>query len=555
MTLTLERQPLGQLLVGRGLIRPAQLDRALDRQRRSGHEKLLGEILVELRDCTTEQVAEALAQSHGVPFARVSPALVDPAAMAALPPEFCRANTVLPLFVVDGVLTLATAEPTNLFLIEEAERRAGMPVQVVAAIAQDIHDTLGRCQPDPQAFAGADVAVAGAAQVEGVDGSDGQAPADKLVAECLKSALREGANDIHFEPGEDTFRVRFRIDGRLIERLRPARRLHADVVARLKTLAGLDPGEQRLPQEGVAHVEIDGRTIDLRVHAMPGPYGEKLVARLVDGERVTPNLEKLGFSYDTLKQWERLIHQPQGLVLVTGPAGSGKRSTLYSTLQARAADDLNVCTIEDPVAYAVPGLNQFQVNEDAGLTFSAGLRALLRQEPDVLLVGELRDAETAQLAAQAALSGQLVFAAMNTVDALSTVPRMLHLGVEPYVLASTLTGVLAQRTVRRLCPACKEPYVPPAGERRQVERDAGPVDRLFAARGCQRCRSVGYAGRLGVFEILLPDDALADAIGRAAPLAELRALAQRAGHKPLRADAMEKTRAGVTSLAEVMRVT
>jgi type II secretory ATPase GspE/PulE/Tfp pilus assembly ATPase PilB-like protein len=315
-----------------------------------------------------------------------------------------------------------------------------------------------------------------------------------------------------------------------------------------------------VPQEGVGPVRIDRREIDLRVHTMPGPYGEKVVVRLVDSERVTLNLEKLGFSYETLKQWNKLIARPQGLILVTGPVGSGKKSTLYSAMHARAAEDLNVCTIEDPVAYAIAGVNQFQVNDEAGLTYAAGLRALLRQDPDVVMLGELRDAETAQLAAQAALSGQLVFAAMNTVDALGAIPRMLHYGVEPYVLASTLAGVLAQRMVRRLCPACKEPYTPEGNERRQVEQAAGSGaagggGMLYRAKGCTRCRNVGYAGRLGIFELLVPDDALVDAIGRGAPLAELRSLAQQAGLTSLRADALEKTKAGITSLAEALRVT
>jgi type IV pilus assembly protein PilB len=564
MTLTLERQPLGQLLVGRGVIGPAQLERALAEQRRSGHQKLLGEILVELRDCTHEEVGEALALSYGVPFARVSPAVADPRALAVLPVEFCREHLVLPLFVVRDVLTLAMAEPANPFMVEEVERRTGTTVQIVAATAADIRATLGRYRPERQAYAGADDA-AGAeglaaldragAEVERIGISEEDAPAVRLVGECLRSALRAGARDVHFEPGEGAFRVRFRIDGRLIERHRPPHRLHAPLAARLKAMAGLDVAEQRLPQEGAGRVEIDGRTIDLRVHTMPGPHGERLVARLVDGPRATPDPETLGFSYDALKQWEKLIARPQGLVLVTGPAGSGKRTTLYSALRARAADDLNVCTIEDPVAGAIPHVNQFEVNEGAGLTFAAGLRAMLRQDPDVILVGDVRDAETAQLAARAALSRQLVFASLHTPDAPSAIPRMLHLGVEPYVLASTLAGALGQRLVRRLCQACKEPHVPAGGERRRVERLVGAADPLFAPRGCARCRNVGYLGRLGVFELLVSDDALADAIGRAAPPAELRRLAQQAGYKPLRADAIEKAQAGITSLAEVLRVT
>src|SRR5688572_22786036 len=420
---TLERRPLGQLLLGRGLIKAAQLDHALEQQRRGEHQKLLGEILVEMRDCSAEQVAEALAESYGIPFARVGPRLADPKAFGLLPRAFLDKHNVLPLFLVEGVLTVAVPEPADVFLIEQIERVAGRRVQVVAATPHDIRATIRSYVPEQGVYVMADVGDVGdVSEVDGAhdpagragrpphspagagdgdeggsgNGLDGDAPAAKLVSYCLYHALKDGASDVHVEPGDDVLRVRFRVDGRLVEKLRPPSQMHQAVAARIKSLAGLDADQTRLPQEGSARVTVDGRPLDLRVCCVPGRHGEKLVLHVVSTDRAVPNLEKIGLGYESLKQWRKLINLPHGLILATGPAGSGKMTTLYSALQTRAADEsLNVCTIEDPIAYDLPGVNQFQVDERAGFTFPAAVQSLLRQDPDVLLVGELRDAETA----------------------------------------------------------------------------------------------------------------------------------------------------------------
>jgi type IV pilus assembly protein PilB len=560
MSVTLEHKPLGQVLVGRGMLQPARLEAALDAQRRDGHKHLLGEILVEMRECTEEQIAEALALSFGLPFARISPELADKAVLNVLPADFARANTVLPLFVVNDVLTIAMGEPANVFLIDEISKRTGKKVQVVASMSADILSTIERMQSE-LASVMAPVVVPVPAPAE-ANASAAAAPAVApvedasvvLVNECLQAALNESASDVHFEPGVDSFRIRARVDGRLTDKSRPPQQAYASVVARLKAIAGLNVAEQRLPQEGCGKIEIAGRSIELRVHTMPGPAGEKLVVRLTENDRVSLNLEKLGFSYEMLKQWTKLIARPQGLILVTGPVGSGRNSTLSTTLQARAADDLNVCTIEDPIAYAIPGVNQFQVNADAGLTLAKGLAGMLRQDPDVILISELRDAETAQLAAAAASRGKLVFAGLNTADTVSAIPHLLHLGVEPYLLASTLAGVLSQRLVRRLCQSCKQLCAPDASELRQFDPGTAPTGSLYGPKGCDRCRNIGYSGRVGVFELLIPNDAITDGITRGLPISDLRTLAQQAGLQPLRADAIEKAKAGITSLTEVVRV-
>ena len=566
MIATIERKPLGQLLLDKGLVKPEQLERALEEQRRSNHQKLLGEVLVELRICTEDQITEALAQAYGVPYARVSPKIADPKVIAVLPKEFLEKHQVLPLFLVEGRLTVAVPEPANVFLVEEIERLSGYPVQVVAATVRDIRATMQAYLPtesvfvideiiddvNPDEFAVIDQPVKDIVNVEQMAGDS---PVVKLVNYCIYTAVRDGASDIHIEPGENNLRVRYRIDGRLIEKLRPPYQMHAAVTSRIKIMAGMDIAERRLPQDGGIHVMMDKRPIDLRVSTMPGKHGEKVVVRIIDNERTAVNVEKLGFGYETLKQWRKLIALPNGILLVTGPTGSGKSTTLYASLSEMNSDDVNICTIEDPVEYNLPGVNQFQVHEKAGFTFANALRSLLRQDPDVIMVGEIRDPETAKIAVQAALTGHLVLSTLHTNDAPSAITRLFNIGIEPYLVSASVVGVLAQRLVRKLCQACKEPYEPTITERRQIEKVAGEVDRLYRAKGCPRCRSLGYTGRIGIYELFVPDDQMLDRISAGASLNEVRELARGAGMKPLRVDGMEKVKAGITTLEEVYRVT
>jgi type IV pilus assembly protein PilB len=566
MIATATRKPLGQLLLEKGLIKPEQLDRALEEQRRSGHQKLLGEILVELRVCTEDQVTEALALGYGVPYARVSPRIADPRAIALLPKEFLEQHQVLPLFLVEAILSVAVSEPANVFLLEEIERTSGYQVQLVAATSRDIKATLQTYLPNDKVFVIDDI-------IEDVDPSEfalieskieditnleeaaGDSPVIKLVNYCIYNAVKDGASDIHIEPGDNVLRVRYRIDGRLTEKLRPPHLMHAAVASRIKIMAGLDISERRLPQDGGIHVMMDKRPVDLRVSTMPGKHGEKVVVRVIDNDKASVNLEKLGFSYETLKQWRKLISLPNGIVLVTGPTGSGKSTTLYAVLQELNAEDVNVCTVEDPVEYNLAGINQFQVNEKAGFTFATALRSLLRQDPDILMVGEIRDNETAKLATQAALTGHLVLSTLHTNDAVGAVTRLFNLGIESYLVGATVSGVLAQRLVRKLCQSCKQAYEPSAHERRQIDKTAGDVQTLYKAKGCPRCRNLGYTGRIGIYELFVPDDAMFERICQGASLNELRDLARGGGMATLRMDGMEKVKAGITTLEEVYRVT
>ncbi len=567
MIATAHRQPLGQLLLNHGFVNPEQLQRALEEQRRSNHQKLLGEVLVDLRICTEDQVTEVLAEAYGVPYARVSPRIADPKVIDVLPKEFLEQHQVLPLFLVEGTLTVAVAEPANVFLLEEIERLCGHQVQVVAATSRDIQATLQTYLPNDKVFVIDDIieevqpeefALIERKQVQdltNLEEAAGDSPVVKLVNYCIYNAVKEGASDIHIEPGENMLRVRYRIDGRLVEKLRPPHQMHAAVASRIKIMAGLDISERRMPQDGGIHVMMDKRPIDLRVSTMPGKHGEKVVVRIIDNDRASVNLDKLGFGYETLKQWRKLITKPNGIVLVTGPTGSGKSTTLYACLQEINSDEVNICTIEDPVEYTIAGVNQFQVNEKAGFTFANALRSLLRQDPDIVMVGEIRDAETARIAVQASLTGHLVFSTLHTNDAPGAITRLYNIGIEPYLVGASVIGVLAQRLVRKLCQNCKEPYEPSVHERRQIERLSGPIEQLYRPTGCSRCRNLGYSGRIGIYELFIPDDAMFDLISHGAPLNELREAAKAAGMVPLRVDGMEKVRAGITTLEEVYRVT
>ena len=564
-TATMHRKPLGQLLIDNGVVTQDQLDAALLEQRRSNHQKLLGEVLVSLGACTEDQIVEALAQAYGVPYARISPRVADPKVIASLPREFLEKHQVLPLFLVEGVLTVAVPEPANVFLMEEIERVSSKRVQVVAATAHDIRATLQAYLPNESVFVIDDIIdeanfeELSLVEETSVDISDlqnaaGDSPVVKLVNYCIYHAVKEGASDIHLEPGDHHFRVRFRIDGRLSEKLRPPFQMHAAVVSRIKIMAGLDIAERRLPQDGSIHAMMDKRPVDLRVATLPGKHGEKVVIRVIDNERSAINLERIGFGYETLKQWRKLISLPNGILLVTGPTGSGKSTTLYASLSELNQPDVNICTVEDPIEYAMAGVNQFQVSDKIGFTFASALRSLLRQDPDILMVGEIRDGETARIACQAALTGHLVLSTLHTNDAPGAITRLFNLGIEPYLVGATVVGVLAQRLVRKLCQACKEAYEPAPNEKRQLERLVGTTETLYKPRGCSRCRNRGFSGRIGIYELLVPDDAMAEKISSGVSLNEIRDLAKAASMKPLRVDGLEKVKAGLTTLEEVYRV-
>jgi type IV pilus assembly protein PilB len=558
---------IGQLLVRQGWLAEEQLQKALDYQRQSGNALLLGEVLQELHICTEEQVMEALAIGYGVPFARISPRVADPKVIDILPREFLERHKVLPLFKVRNRLTLAVNEPAKVFLLEEVGRMTGCEVLVVCATFKDIKATLETHLPSANIFVIDEIfdgenptGELALIEEKGDDIADLEAaaqgsPVIKLVNYLIYHAVSEGASDIHIEPDDNFLRVRYRVDGALYEKLRPPHKMLPAISSRIKIMARLDISERRLPQDGGIHVLMEGRPVDLRVSTMPGQHGEKIVVRIIDNRNILVNLEKLGFSYETLKQWRKVISSPNGIVLVTGPTGSGKSTTLYSVLKELNTDEVNICTVEDPVEFNLPRVNQFQVNEQVGFTFASSLRALLRQDPDIIMVGEIRDGETSKIAVQAALTGHLVLSTLHTNDAPGAITRLLNIGVEPYLVSASVVAVLAQRLVRKICTSCKTPCEVSDGTRAAAERAAGEIETFYHGVGCAKCRNSGHSGRIGIYELLVPDDAMRDKITAAPSINELRAMAAEAGMVTLRQDGMAKVKAGITTVEEVFRAT
>jgi type IV pilus assembly protein PilB len=554
---------LGNILVERGYISVEQLQAALEEQRK-GTGKLLGEILTERGFCTDDQVIECLATVYGVPYAKLEPRLADPKAIDVLPREYIEKNLVFPLYKIRHTLTVAVCEPTNLFLIDELRSLTGSEVQVVATSAKDIRRMITTL-PDSKTFviddiiednAQAEVTLIETAIEDISDSSEyaGQSPVIRLVNYIIYNAVKEGASDIHIEPADRCMRVRYRIDGKLYKSLEVPTNLLGAVTSRIKIMASLDISERRMPQDGRVHVLLDGRKIDLRISTFPGSRGEKTAIRVLDTRSVSLNLRDLGFAEDVLTPLQTAIQAPNGIILVTGPTGSGKSTTLYACLNEISSMENNVCTVEDPIEYHLPLINQFQVQERVGLTFSKALRTLLRQDPDVIMVGEVRDEETARTAIQAALTGHLVFSTLHTNDSPSAITRLINMGVEPYLIGAALNMALAQRLVRRICPKCRETYEPPRTLRKAIERMGYAIDKFYKGLGCRKCRNTGYSGRVGVHELFIINDELRDAIVAGGSVVNLRRIAATYGMVTLRHDGFRKVREGLTSVEEVIQI-
>ena len=558
------KMQLGQLLLARGVVTAEQIEKALTEQTDKGHRKLLGELLVEMGYCTENQIASALAEAYGVPYAQVGPKICDTKAIEILPREFLEEYIVLPLFKVHDVLTVAVSEPTNVFLIDEIERISGCKVQIVCSTSKDIKATLQTYLPAANVFVIDDIiddeGLEDFTLIENItqDISDleevaGQSPVVKLVNYLLYNAVRENASDIHIEPDDKKLRVRYRVDGRLYEKMCPPHQMHSAIVSRIKIMAELDIAQRRLPQDGGIHVLVEGRPIDLRVSVMPGNFGEKVVIRIIDPQKVLFSLESLGFTYENLQLFRQVMQSPNGIVLVTGPTGSGKNTTLYAALVELNSDEVNICTVEDPVECNIEGINQFQVNEGAGFEFSTALRSLLRQDPDIIMVGEIRDEPTANIAVQAALTGHLVLSTLHTNDAPGAVTRLLDLGVAPYLVSASLIAVLAQRLVRKICLNCKTEYEPPTSIKKVVEKTGGEAPKFYRGVGCKKCRNTGYAGRIAVHELFVPNDEIMEMINERQSLKKLRAKGLENGMVSLQSDGIEKVKAGIISIEEVLR--
>lgn len=557
---------LGHLLMSHGVVTAEQIEKALAEQREKGHRKLLGELLVEMNYCTENQIASALAEAYSVPYAAVSPKLCDANAVEILPREFLEEYIILPLFKVYDVLTVAVSEPSNVYLMDEIERKSGCKVQLVCATTKDIKATLQSYLPAANVFVIDDIiddeGLEDFTLIENITQDignlaeiAGQSPVVKLVNYLLYNAVRENASDVHIEPDDRKLRVRYRVDGRLYEKMSPPFQMQSALVSRIKIMAELDIAQRRLPQDGGIHVLVEGKSIDLRVSVMPGNFGEKVVIRIVNPQKVIFNLESLGFAYENLQLLRRVMQSPNGIILVTGPTGSGKNTTLYAALAELNNEEVNICTVEDPVEYNMSGINQFQVSDSAGFKFSTALRSLLRQDPDIIMVGEIRDEATTTIAVQAALTGHLVLSTLHTNDAPSAVTRLLDLNAAPYLVSASLRAALAQRLVRKICPNCKTEYEPSSSIKKIVEKLGAEVASFSRGLGCKKCRNTGYSGRIAIQELFVPNEEITEMINEQANLRELRNEALRSGMVPLQLDGIEKVKAGIVSIEEVLRIT
>ena len=520
-----------------------------------------------------ESVLSVVAKSAGVAFERIDlekglDGGFDGKLLQRLSLEFCQGNQIVPLRTEGSRVVVGTLNPSDVFTIDEIRSRLRVAsVKVVIVTPSDIFSALemvggaSAAEMDLTDILAdvdeADVEVTTAQNAEAVDleSQAGESPVIRYVNYIIQNAVKEGASDIHIEPGEKKLKVRLRVDGVLFESMNPPPQMSAAIVSRLKIMADLDISERRVPQDGRIRCVVGGRKLDLRVSTLPSGYGEKVVMRILDTKSINVQLEDLGFDERTLEIWRGQIHQPHGIVLVTGPTGSGKTTTLYSSLRQIDKVKLNVSTVEDPIEYHLDGITQTQTHEKIGMTFAKALKALLRQDPDVIMLGEIRDHETAHTAVQAALTGHLVLSTLHTNDAPSSVTRLVNIGLEPFLVGAAVNGVLAQRLLRRLCPHCKHQEAPSEDMAEFLELQGLPSDELWAPKGCDRCRNTGYAGRVGIYEMLAVDDELRDIIARNPNVSEFRRLCLERGMCSLRQDGINKASSGMTSVQEVLRVT
>ena len=559
------RKPIGEALLQEGAISRERLDRALAEQKATG--RLLGELLVEQTVIPATTLVRLLSEQLGVQGCQLRHGLIDPGLVQLIGEEESERLKVVPMFKVHDTLTVAMAEPQSLPKIDRLRELTGCEINPVLALEANILEFARKCasgKNDVNAF----LASLSESDVEVVDGEPAdEGPAtdlDKMVAGspvvnlvnmAMLTAIRDGASDIHIEPDRKGTRIRYRIDGVLRDLMKPPAGMHAAVISRVKVIGRMDIAEKRLPQEGRVRIMAEGRDVDLRVSSMPTLLGEKLVIRVLDKANLRVRLEDLGFRPEAMEAFGRMLHQPHGLVLVTGPTGSGKTTTLYSALDLLRSPELNMVTIEDPVEYQLDLVNQVQVQESVGMTFAKALRSMLRQDPDVIMVGEVRDEETAHVAVQAALTGHLVLATLHTNYAPGAVARLLDMNIEPYLLSSALNGVVAQRLARMVCSECATKYCPTEGTLRDAGMAADAANVFRKGTGCERCHNSGYHGRVGVYEVMEINADLRRLVHHAAASHEMREKMRQQGALTLREEGILMALDGKTTLEEVLAVT
>lgn len=549
------KRPLGERLLAAGVITRPQLDLALREGRRQG--KMLGESLIALGFVTAETLTNSLADEANSEVIDVATAVVDDAVLALMPHELAKRYRALPIRREGDTLTVVLSNALNVVAIDALERATGLRLDVATAPEADLVDAIERHYAQRRSIEETIDAIMREGIVGDSDEDDAQASGMiRLVEEILALGVKARATDIHLEQEERIIRVRIRVDGILRQEVLIPVALGPALAARIKVIAGLNVSEKRIPQDGRINFKIGRREVDLRVSTLPTQYGESIVMRILERGNIHVNFDQLGLQPDTATRLLEAVARPHGMVLVTGPTGSGKTTTLYTVLGQVDAMQLSVFTLEDPIEYGLPLIRQTQVKPDIGLSFAAGLRALLRQDPDVILLGEIRDAETAQLAVRAALTGHLLLSTLHTNDAIGAIPRLIDMGIEPYLLTSALSAVVGQRLVRRICSGCKQAVDNPAEEYARLHKVLGALEHgpLWVGAGCTLCRNSGYRGRVAIYEVLIVDERFHGPILKGAELSELRQLAAAGGMQSMLEDGLEKAQAGLTTLDELVRV-
>lgn len=562
---------LGQLLLSKNIVSEDQLKKGLEEQIRSGGR--LGSTLINMGIINEDQLVTFLSQQYDAPAIKLSDYSIDPSIIKFIPHDVALKYHIFPVAKVGATITIAMSDPSNVFAIDDIKFMTGYNVEPVVASESAIKNAINQYYGESDALqtamdsiknmglgdAGLDLIHEAEEEVDigELKQAVENAPVVKLVNAILSEAIDRGSSDIHIEPYEKNFRVRYRIDGMLYDIMQPPPKLKAALSSRLKIMAELDIAERRLPQDGRIKLKIRGKPVDLRVSTLPTLFGEKIVMRILDRSNLNLDLTTLGFEEKALENFNEAISSPYGMVLVTGPTGSGKTTTLYSALSTINTIDVNIMTVEDPVEYNLHGINQVHVKEEIGLTFAAALRSFLRQDPDIIMVGEIRDFETAEIAVKAALTGHLVLSTLHTNDAPSTISRLLNMGVEPFLVSASVLLILAQRLCRKVCEKCKEEEdIPvPALVKIGFSPEEAKTIRCFKGKGCSNCNDTGYKGRIALYEVMPVKEEIKELILEGASAAEIKSTAVRLGMRTLRMSGLVKLKEGVTSVEEVLRVT
>jgi general secretion pathway protein E len=551
---------IGQTLVGKGLLSPEQLQRAMELQQREGLR--LDRAVIQLGFLTERQMLELLGEQLHLPIVSLEEVTIDNQTLKSLPPRFVYRKRLVPISRENGTLRVAMSDAFDNYVLDEIRLVTGLQIEQVLASGEEIekliktHYGVGGDTVD-EMVGGDDLHVVGGGEsTEDLLEMAQEASVIKLVNEIILEAINERASDIHIEPYEHDLDIRYRIDGVLQEASVPPQihRFQSAIISRIKILSNMNIAEKRLPQDGRIKFSVGGRQVDVRVSVIPMLFGEGVVMRILDKTNVLYKLTEIGMDMDTYVPFKELLDRPHGIILVTGPTGSGKTTTLYAGLNEIVGTDLKVITVEDPVEYNLQGVNQIPVDHNVGMTFARGLRAILRHDPDVVMIGEIRDLETAQAATQAALTGHLVLSTLHTNDAASAAMRMIDMGIEPYLVTSTLVGAMAQRLVRKICPDCKEAYEP---ELKKLPKDLPiePGEKLYRGVGCQKCRNSGFRGRAGIYELMTMNDEIRAKIMARAPISEIVEAGRPSGLRLLREDGWIKVKKGMTTPSEVLRCT